>query len=322
MLIQGDGIPEAIELSKEAVALTRVQGEHTNNHGLALNMLSKAYMLHNDLDEALDYRRRAIAVFTSIFPATHSAVLEARVDLGVALMRASQFEAAHRELAEAVGLVRETGAMPRAYPWMLSRLASATAEIGHADEAIRLFEQAVELLASTVGNDHPQTVNQRFNLAALLVEEGRLDDAERVVRVIEHSGKRGALLHGWLAPDLARARGHAKEAEALARGAIDELTEVGADEELAIARRRLGEALVDQGRFAEAHDVLELALASARAQKVRADDLAGYELALAAAELGLGKREDARARAERAKHVLEHYPAAKRARADAARLAR
>ncbi|MDQ3337972.1 MAG: serine/threonine-protein kinase [Myxococcota bacterium] len=328
MLLLDDNIPQAIVIAREAVELTRQEGERTNNHGIALNILSKAYMLQHDLPEALDYRRRALAVFTSIFPAEHSAVIEARVDLGVLLGHASQLEAAHEELADATELARKTGKLTRMLPWMLSRLAVATAQLGRTDEAIKQFEQALDLMAATLGTDHPQTFNQRFNYAATLLEVGRLDDAKRVIDLLEQTTTRrteprdklSALLRGWLASDLARERGRPKEAEALARDAIAELTELGAHKEVALAQQRLGEALVAQGRFEEARAVLEPAFASARSQKLRADDQAAFEIALAAAEHGLGKHAEARARAERLQLVLERYPGAHSARAKVERL--
>jgi hypothetical protein len=77
---------------------------------------------------------------------------------------------------------------------------------------------------------------------------------------------------------------------------------------------------VEQGRSGDALGVLEEALEMARRLKLRDDHLAFFELALARAEQGVGRRDDALARARRARELADRIPGQVQLRARAAQL--
>ncbi|MEE8455441.1 MAG: tetratricopeptide repeat protein, partial [Limibaculum sp.] len=58
------------------------------------------------------------------------------------------------------------------------------------DEAERLFRQALEIAAKTIGAEHPNYVGGLNNLANLLRDMGRYDEAERLFRQALEIGKK------------------------------------------------------------------------------------------------------------------------------------
>jgi hypothetical protein len=110
-------------------------------------------------------------------------------------------------------------------------------------------------------------------------------------------------------------------AERLSRRALVELAEVTkAERWRGTILRVLGASLIAQRRYAEAEPLLVEALAIARKRKLRVDDLQVYELPLAQAEAGVGKRGDAIARARAIRDALARFPAQPRTRREAAAL--
>ena len=199
---------------------------------------------------------------------------------------------------------------------------------GRVDEGAALQEQAVEESTSQNGKDHRRTLLFRRNLVDYDLELGRLDDADRDIAAIDRAYRASprpditeTTFHGSLVAQLALARGRPAEAERLARRALDEVARLPENQgSRGVILRALGSSLIAQRRFAEAEPVLTEALAIARRSKPRADQSAIYEIALAHAEAGLGKRGDAIARARAARDVLAHYPGQPKARREVAEL--
>jgi serine/threonine protein kinase len=321
---------DAIAVGERTLELAReVNGERSHNYGYSLLLLAKAYMLLNKHADALAYRRKALAVQRALYPADHSRVIETRGDLGISLAQVGELEAAERELAETVALAQKNQTMQRLYGFLLGNYGRVVAARGRHAAAIEHYERALQHMAMTHGPDHRQTLGQRFRYAEILLETGRLDDVERQIKLLEEAYRRSPLptdlrsaeTRGTLAAAIALARGRPADAEAIARRALDELTELGASaEDQRVVQLRVGEALIAQRKYAAARPVVEAALAASREVVSRPDDLGRFEVALARIELELGDRASAVARANDLRDRIEPFTGALRIRAELAKL--
>ncbi len=309
---------EALALALETEARAKLLlGEHGLNTAIAINQVAKAYTHQSQLVEALPYRRAALAIVASTLPADHSQVVHQRGELAQTLHHLNQVEEARRELEKVVAVAEVNPAMRRSLAHLRSKLARVIFDSGDHGDGLAMFEQAVGEMSSDQGADHPQTLGLRFMFADLLIEAGRLDEGERHAAAVEKAyGKRTttadkrrmARLKGELLSALALARGKPTQAEALAREALAELTELTTDDgDKWSTMTYLGTSLVERGANAEALALLEKARAIAIAENEREVFLAMIEIQLARAEHGIGKIEEAIARADHAAAVLVRY---------------
>jgi tetratricopeptide (TPR) repeat protein len=320
---------DMLAFAKESAERSRVLiGPARPNHGVMLDMLARAYRATGDRVKPAELRREALEIMRKNYPEQHSKVVMARVALAEHLTASGQVEAAYAEVDDALKVATGNPSFKRNLPWLQARHASSTWNIGRHADALRLYARAIEALTSLQGRDHPQTLSPRGRLVELLIEAEQVDTAERelegimdaLARSAKPGDKRPARMRGELRALVALIRGKPRDAEQLARQAHAELVELGAntDERRGVITN-LAAALSAQERYAEAHAVIEPAFTAI--PKGEREDLAALAaLELAKCEAGLGRRDDARARAVRLSEVLARWPGQPRARREVAAL--
>jgi tetratricopeptide (TPR) repeat protein len=326
---QSDRDREALAFAKETVVRAKeLVGTRNLNYAVALDLLARSYTFAEQPQETPRYRREALAVLQDLYPADHSRVVMQRAELGNDLMYTGQLDEARAELTAAVQISREKSALRSKLPFLTARLALITFEDGDHSEGLRQMVDAVAQLTSLQGIDHPQTTWFRSALVDMRFEVGQLEEAERGFAPLEASYRNNSLPEdrrpagmNTRRARLLLERGQAQAAEEMARKALAGLEAVNATPfERRGPQAMIVEALLAQKRFAEAHPIATTLLAIVQENNERADEVALWELRLARAEHGLGKRAEGIARAEKASAVLEKWPGQVRWRRAAAPL--
>ncbi|MGY5117122.1 tetratricopeptide repeat protein [Streptomyces sp. 900105755] len=191
-------------------------------------------------------------------------------------------------------------------------LAELAEHAGDGERAGELFRQAT---AQFVGAELPWfAVEYEVRVAALAHEQGDLAEAERALRAaLEHGGSYvepvgRAQLHLQLA-EVVGGRGAAEEAAEHALEAAHWADEAGQSGTLgAWARHQLGGFLLRQGRFAEAAEVLESALADLSAETHGDGAVVQTQWWLGDCLSELGEHHAAAERRLQAAEIARHWP--------------
>lgn len=135
--------------------------------------------------------------------------------------------------------------------------ATAAREVGHTEQAVQLFGEAIELAASQFGDASLPSVPARVGLAYSLVRLGRLDEAEQALEhalsVCRKHGPAGRRSAALVREAIAAVRGESGNEEE----AAGERSMAAADMEQAEERRGKRERTAKQERLAEELEVLE-----------------------------------------------------------------
>lgn len=319
--------PGLVPLARESVELARKElGERDPSYAAALNQLGEALRRSGDVDGGLRVLRQGVALMGELLPSGDSTLLTARSGLAGTLFFAGQAAEAREELGRAIAQVEGNEAM-RAHRAQLAGLyAAATFEVGRLEEGVELAADAVEEGIEIHGKDHPTTLALRWYLAQMQLELGRVQPAARTLAALRAGLRTRADEHqidvlrigATLEAELAILQGRPRVAEAAVRAALAEPSFSAA--ERAVFDVELGASLLAQRRFRPARAALRRGLDAASAAGWRGDAIASAEARLALAELGLGRRAIARARARRVSAALARFPAQRRARADVDRV--
>jgi tetratricopeptide (TPR) repeat protein len=200
----------------------------------------------------------------------------------------------------------------------LRGLAQSEFHLGNIDEAMRLFQEAVEESIAVYGKDNPRTFHELEAYADTALDAGRIEDATVRFKAAE-AGYRSrsdtppitlAKLQGDIGVRLALAHHKVREAEAVARRSLATVrAEPGAGPQDRVwIEKSLAYCLIAQRRWREALDAADAALADARAGEERAEHVALMQLPRARALLELGRRTEALAAAREARDVLSRIP--------------
>lgn len=151
------------------------------------------------------------------------------------------------------------------------------------DESIDLFREAIEIMESERGEGSMLIHTARFVLGYAFLESGRVSEAEEIfVKDIEIARKRaGAKLPGLVTSQAGLAEVYNKQgkfldAEVLLRRYVEDMrSDFAGDWVFFRTQSILGEALLGQGRFAEAEVVLSSAFDGA--QKLEAQIISSWD---------------------------------------------
>ena len=156
----------------------------------------------------------------------------------------------------------EASILPLTRAGLMDTVAGVLAGMDRADDAIALLDRSLQIRQRELGEQHPETMSTVQELAGLHLERGDLVSArglaERGRRQVQ--GRHGAATSRAFETlgRLAHAEGDAAQAAALLREAHATLRSTAPDPlEEARLLRRLGAALRDAGRPAEAEEVLD-----------------------------------------------------------------
>lgn len=315
--------PEGVELFERAAELYAEAGDR----GEAIAAHARAaYVraLSGELDEALagidEPYDRILALYaedaTGVRQTASVLMSRARILMRQVHERSTGAAEAERAVRELLALVGGRGGsdvrlVSRAAEGR-AMLAELAEQAGDGERAGELFRQAS---AQFVGAELPWfAVEYEVRVAGLAHEQGDLAEAERALRsALEHGGPYvepvgRAQLHLQLA-EVVGGRGAAEEAADHALQAAHWADEAGESGTLgAWARHQLGGFLLRQGRFAEAAEVLESALADLRAETHGDGVVVQTQWWLGDCLSELGEHHAAAERRLQAAEIARHWP--------------
>jgi tetratricopeptide (TPR) repeat protein/predicted Ser/Thr protein kinase len=236
--------------------------------------------------------------------------------LGLLHYKDSQFIAAETHLRQALEILPADISPFVHAPYLLS-LASTVRALQRDDEALSLYQQALDELVPEVGDEHPSVADIRFELATFHAQRGAFDHAVELMtaamRVYESTlgddHPRVGLAYLELA-NIERNRGALGLAleYALRAKAIYELTRAADDIAHAKVHEHLGAIAFRQGRYEEATASYRRTLdIQSKHLAPGALDIGFTQLNLAEAHVQLGQYDDALAALASAGDILSKY---------------
>jgi serine/threonine protein kinase len=178
----------SIATLEEAIAERRVLlGAPDRDLGIALGTLSVSLIQSGRNTEAMQRADDALDVFKAIGEANSVAALAALSNRGTAAMNAGQYEAAERDLRQAVELRERLYGPSPELAQVQNNLGLSLLRQHRVDEAIALFESGLAMAISRGGETSRYALGLRGNLAEAYVLTGRVDAAvplaETAVRI-------------------------------------------------------------------------------------------------------------------------------------------
>jgi eukaryotic-like serine/threonine-protein kinase len=315
---------KALALARETAEISRKEvGDRDPDYGIALNVIASALNDTGDVEGALDYRRRALAVMASGLPAEHSMVIIQRTLVARDLAATGRFQEAITEDTAVLEIVDRNESTRAERAGIIADLGTITFWSGRFEQGLHLLEEGLDGMISQYGQDHPDVLQYRAARVELELELGKLDEAERHIDALERSyrarndqGTALARLQGLYRAQLARAGKDPRKAETLIRAALAGIVELkGSEEDREDLLRTLGASLVDQGRWSEALETLTAATNVARSRHALEDRRALIDLERVRALAGAGRRSEAETLAKEIRETFRRFPGHPRARA-------
>ena len=297
-------------------AWDRLGERDTPKIALVFNDLGTVERKLGDLDAALAYHERALAIRTREFGENHPWVFSSVINIGNVAWSRDDYDGAIRSFERALAIAAEV--FPPAHPQTalaLSNLASAYDHKDMATEAIATYRKALAMYEALHGPSHPDVADTLRGLANVLAGAGKRDEAkqhfERALAILADKTD-DPLLPKLLADlGLLLVEDDPRRAEellqrAVALGDADDPK----DPEIAFPLTALGALYLDTTRTSTARMVLEraLALRASEGEDGDAEAYANTELVLAKV-LWIAPADRARARelATSAKARLEAH---------------
>ena len=168
---------ESAAVLEEALALAA--GPHADDldAGETRAWLAQAYHYSGRYPQALAETRRVLDVRRRLLGDGHADTVWAQMQLGDILHTVGRLPEAEAELRGALPQLRKPGAAPLALATCLRDLGNVLRDRGEAVDAERCFRESMALF----GPDGPQTWRTEIYLSRLLIAEGRLAEAERLL---------------------------------------------------------------------------------------------------------------------------------------------
>ncbi|ARA94176.1 hypothetical protein AWN76_014115 [Rhodothermaceae bacterium RA] len=174
---------EAEPYAREALALYRkVFGD---THRLVAQALTNlGWMLRNRgaLDEARPLFKEVVQIRTALYGGQHPQVAQGRIYLGSLLHRLGRWPAAEAEFQQALSVLADS--MYARHPlraMALSSFGELRTDQGR-PEAMEMLQEALEIREAVLPPGHWQTAETRSALGACLMQQGRYEEAEPLLR--------------------------------------------------------------------------------------------------------------------------------------------
>ena len=260
----------AVPMHERAIALADV-GPNTLELADSLHELANVHFYAGRYDQSEAFNRRALAIYRHVLGTTHPAVGDTLINLG-----AIAFERGDDRASEA--FMREGLALTEAWHGPLHfrtannclMLGRTLTRLNELDEAAVVLRRGLAGREAAYGPNHPGVASVLNELGTIARKQGRLDDAEAlysrmadIYRAVH--GERGHFLNGIAASNLgsvASQRGDVALAIRLLEDAVGifTATQGAGHTNTAIARVKLGSALVAAGRRSDARAEVQAAL--------------------------------------------------------------
>ena len=321
---------DALALARDTEAYVKQLEGETANYALALDGLGRALEANDHVAEGIAYRKQSIAVYLKRLPPNHSLVLRGRRQLAYLMFKQGQYREARDQYRTALAAAEGNEFLRNEREDYLRGLAQSEFNLGNIDEAMRLFQEAVEESVAVYGKDNPHTFRELEAYADYALDAGRIADATaRYAAADAGYRKRSdtppltlAKLEGGVGVHLALAHNKPREAEAIARSSLATVRAApgAGPQDREWIEQSLADCLIAQGRWREALEAADAALADSRAAEERAEYVALMQLPRARALYELGRRTEALDAAREAHGVLSRVPGQLSANKEAAAL--
>jgi tetratricopeptide (TPR) repeat protein len=177
---------EAVQLLEQVVAIyKRVLAEDHPDRLASQHNLASAYQVSGQVKEAVQLLEQVFKVEECSLAGDHLSRLATQHNLASAYQANGQVKEAVRLLEQVVAIQERV--LAEDHPDQLasqSMLASAYQANGQVKEAVRLLEQVVKVEECSLAEDHPSRRVRQF-LSALYMEDGQVEHAERLLRLLE-----------------------------------------------------------------------------------------------------------------------------------------
>jgi serine/threonine-protein kinase len=284
---------EALALLRRALSIReRVLGPEHPDVATTLASLGVHLSGSGNYEEAAVLLEHALAVRRTIYGTAHPLVAFTQIDLAGVQADQYRLDAAEQLAQEALATIRTV--LPNDHPKVneaLNMVALIRMLRRDFTGAIALQREVVQRYAASAGDDHPDTLTAKNNLAYALARSGRAAEAETVLRDViarkrGDNGQGSAHDHQNLAVVLSLQGKHAEAIEWQRRAVAMQEAREGKDSvATAVARREL--AITREMAGADAEHDFRTALAIAEAAGQRADiALRGWKVPLAAFLIG------------------------------------
>jgi len=248
----------ARKFSEQSLKIYREMGDSLGI-GETLNNIATEQVLEGDLDAAAKTLQEALEIWRKIGDKNGLATVLS--NLGDMLFAQGDLTRAKARYEEALSTFRESGQKGQtAYP--LAGLAGVLSAEGDLAAAKQKYEEALAI--SRESKDKHQSASVLYGMASVIERQGDLLTArqrlEEALTLRKEIGERATQAESLLAlADLTMEEGRPKDAETLARQALDEFQTEKLREDEISARTVLARSLIAQDKPAEAGKQIELA---------------------------------------------------------------
>ena len=157
--------------------------ESTNFNRIAAELnLATVYRETGRLDEAEVIYRGGVSRLEELVGPEHLASARARSLLALTLQARGELEEAERILGQALAIQRDPAAAPNPFAETLVGLGSVLCDLDRSAEALPLLEEALEIRQRVQPEGNWQIAEARLELGAALLAEGRIAEAEDLLR--------------------------------------------------------------------------------------------------------------------------------------------
>ncbi len=211
------------EYRRALAILERSSGRKSFNYAVVLSSIAAIYTGEQRPAEAIELLHESLAILTSLRPPDDPGIAVVQNYLAQALLCRKDYQEAELLLDKAREVFEKRPDHGIDYALNLSNLGVARHLQNRYNEAIALFNQAVRLVESSVGTDHPILVRILNNEAAAYAKAKCTQDADVTFRrALEIAKNRlgadhpeyGAVLQNY--GEFLRETGHRREAKAIA----------------------------------------------------------------------------------------------------------
>ncbi|MCI2424411.1 tetratricopeptide repeat protein, partial [Saccharopolyspora sp. K220] len=187
---------EAVAIRRELAAVERVR--YAPDLAASLNSLGSSLSDLGRFGEALEATEEAVAIRRELAAASPDAFEERLMDsLNALVVRLSDLGRPSEALSVAQEVVdyyksqsERDKFFERDFATSLTSQAALTAQLGLMDEAYYAYRTALKVQSRVLGNDHPDTLATRHNLAGVLQGRGELAEAEAEYRAVLRAQQR------------------------------------------------------------------------------------------------------------------------------------